>query len=171
MGGRGSSLGKGNRPPVTSGSGQLGDGAPAPVEPAVPETDQVRPESEMADTPADQPATPEAPKPDPKPDKSTQEPEQPDPTQTGSPEERIRAAFRQVAERPGRFVKLADVRALIGDDIPPEVMSQTLIAMQRTGGTVLAPDSARWALTQADHDNAIRIGGEDKHLIAIQEDE
>jgi hypothetical protein len=44
MGGRGSSLGKGSRASATSGSGQLGDGGPARVESAVPETEQVEPE-------------------------------------------------------------------------------------------------------------------------------
>lgn len=44
------------------------------------------------------------------------------------------------------------------------------LAMIRTGMVHLAPDSNRKVLTDADHAAALRIGSEDKHLLAIEDD-
>ena len=48
-------------------------------------------------------------------------------------------------------------------------MDETLLKMVRTGYAHLVPDSNRKVLTDEDHAAAIRIGGEDKHLMAIEE--
>jgi hypothetical protein len=48
-------------------------------------------------------------------------------------------------------------------------VDEVLLRMMKTGTVHLAPDSNRKMLTEADHEAAVRIGGENNHLIAIEE--
>src|SRR5215470_17711663 len=82
---------------------------------------------------------------------------------------RIAAAWQHLASQPQEWIRLARIRALL--DTPDEgQLRQTLITMIRTGMVHLAPDSNRKVLTDADHDAAIRIGGEAKHLLTFEAD-
>ncbi|HEX3786655.1 MAG TPA: hypothetical protein VHW44_02235 [Pseudonocardiaceae bacterium] len=80
----------------------------------------------------------------------------------------IRSAYGELSVKPQDWVRLAGLRAKLNGAEKDEV-DQVLLAMSRTGLVHLAPDSDRRALTDADHTAAIRIGKEDKHLVAIEE--
>ncbi|GAA2684767.1 MULTISPECIES: hypothetical protein [Actinosynnema] len=76
----------------------------------------------------------------------------------------IRDAYRELSVKPQDWVRLAKLRPRLS-----EAVDAALRRMLRHGEVHLAPDSNRKVLTDADHAAAIRIGDEDKHLIAIEE--
>ncbi|SMC99016.1 hypothetical protein [Kibdelosporangium aridum] len=78
-------------------------------------------------------------------------------------------AYRDLlAERPGRdWVGLDQLRARLNPDITKAEVDQALKGLSRTGTAHIAPESNRKTLTAADHEAAVRIGGEDNHLFAI----
>lgn len=78
----------------------------------------------------------------------------------------IAAYYEDLADGPQDPIRLATLRTLI--DTPHDLVTETLLEMTRTGFVHLVPDSNRKALTDADHEAAIRIGGEDKHLLIIE---
>lgn len=83
-------------------------------------------------------------------------------------QDQILAAYIETATKTQDWVPLRSLRAkFIGSR---DEQDAALIGLIRTGMVHLAPDSNRKTLTQADHDAAIRIGGEDNHLIAIEEE-
>lgn len=96
------------------------------------------------------------------------------PTGDGEPDEMvdleslIRTAYEALSVKPQDWVRLAKLRPRLNGAEKNEV-DQVLLAMTRTGLVHLAPDSDRKMLTDADRDAAIRIGKEDKHLVAIEE--
>jgi len=83
-------------------------------------------------------------------------------------QEQIRTVYFDLAARPQDWVRLAKLRPRLNGAARGEV-DATLTRMTKTGTVHLVPDSNRKALTDADHAAAIRIGGEDKHLMAIEE--
>ncbi|RSM58940.1 hypothetical protein DMH03_23865 [Amycolatopsis sp. WAC 01376] len=146
MGGRGSSLGKGNRPPATS-SGSTGSG-PARVEPAVPATEQPRPEPDGPEDTQPQPDPAAAPEP--------------------SIEDRIRAAVATLTANGNGWAGIVDIRNALADVDQTEV-TQALRDMARDNPNIhLAPESNRKALTDDAHAAAVTVGGEQQHIIAIQ---
>jgi hypothetical protein len=82
-------------------------------------------------------------------------------------EARVVQAWQQLAVEQSDWIRMARIRALLGD-LDPAELRQTLITMIRRGWVHLAPDSNRKMLTAADHAAAINIGGEAKHLLAIE---
>ncbi|GHF98297.1 MULTISPECIES: hypothetical protein [Amycolatopsis] len=80
----------------------------------------------------------------------------------------IRKAYRDLSDRPGEHVRLAQLRPKLNGADKDEV-DQMLVEMLKTGLVDLAPDSDRRGLTDADRAAAIRIGMEDKHFVAIEE--
>ena len=80
----------------------------------------------------------------------------------------IRTAYHKRALKPRDWVRLAEVRPLLNGATKSEV-DDVLREMSRAGRAHLAPDSNRKGLTEADHLAAIRVGSEDKHLLAIEE--
>ncbi|MGC7102506.1 hypothetical protein ACPZ19_48220 [Amycolatopsis lurida] len=87
---------------------------------------------------------------------------------TGDLESLIRQAYRALATAPQDWIRLARIRPKLNGADKSEV-DEVLLEMMKTGTVHLAPDSNRSALTDADHAAAVRIGGEDKHIIAIEE--
>jgi len=86
----------------------------------------------------------------------------------GDLESVIRAAYQVLSVKPQDWVRLAKLRPeLNGAD--KEDVDEVLLEMVKTGEVHLAPDSNRKVLTEADHAAAIRIAGEDNHLVAIEE--
>jgi hypothetical protein len=83
-------------------------------------------------------------------------------------EDRIRVEYQELSEKPQDWVRLALLRPRL-DGAEKKEVDQELLKMIRTGLVHLAPDSDRKALTAADHDAALRIGKEDKHLLLIEE--
>jgi hypothetical protein len=87
---------------------------------------------------------------------------------SGDLESLIRTAYLDLSVKPQDWVRLAKLRPRLNGADKPEVDS-VLLKMVKTGTVHLAPDSNRKVLTDADHAAAVRIGSEDKHLMAIEE--
>ncbi|WP_026425921.1 hypothetical protein [Actinokineospora inagensis] len=82
-------------------------------------------------------------------------------------EQRVREAYQKLAQAPGEWVGLARLRSLLGD-VPTEEVDEVLRELSRTRQVRLVPESNRKALTPADHEAAVRVGGEGNHLISIE---
>ncbi|MCU1686975.1 MAG: hypothetical protein JWQ81_7714 [Amycolatopsis sp.] len=82
-------------------------------------------------------------------------------------ESRIRTAYRKLARSPGDWVGLVDLRRMLGD-APTADVDAVLKELSRTRQVHLVPESNRKTLTPDDHSAAIRIGGEDSHLLSIE---
>jgi hypothetical protein len=80
----------------------------------------------------------------------------------------IRLAYRKLAKEPKDWVRLADLRPLLNGAGTSDV-DGVLKSMSRARQAQLSPDPDRKSLTAADRAAAVRIGGEDNHLIAIEE--
>jgi hypothetical protein len=83
-------------------------------------------------------------------------------------EDRVREAYLRLAETPGGLVSLARLRRGL-EDLARDDLDRVLRTMDRRREIQLEPDPNRKALTQAVRDAAVVIGGEDKHLIAIDQ--
>jgi len=79
----------------------------------------------------------------------------------------IAALYRQLAEKQGDWVRLADLRTRLNGGSRADV-DRVLRTMSKAGQAHLAPDPDRKSLTAADHEAAIRIGGEDNHLLVVE---
>jgi hypothetical protein len=80
----------------------------------------------------------------------------------------IRLAYRKLAKEPRDWVRLADLRPLLNGAGQSDV-DGVLKTMSRARQAQLVPDPDRKSLTAADRAAAVRIGGEDNHLITIEE--
>ncbi|MFC0863239.1 hypothetical protein ACFHYQ_13130 [Sphaerimonospora cavernae] len=96
-----------------------------------------------------------------------------EPSGTGTPavladdiETRIRKAYAQLAEKPNAWVSLTQLRPVLGDT-PREDVDSTLRRMISMPDVRIAPFENRKALSQEDHDAAVIIGGQAKHLVLI----
>ena len=86
---------------------------------------------------------------------------------TATIEDRVRDVYARLTPRPGGWVSLAHVRAELAD-APRADVDAALHTLHRTDGVSLIREENQKALTSADHDAAVTIGGQDKHLIAIE---
>ncbi|WP_370963091.1 hypothetical protein [Amycolatopsis sp. cg9] len=84
----------------------------------------------------------------------------------GSLEDRIRVAYRELVKEPRGWVGLVDLRPKL--DAPAAEVDAVLKELSRAGTVHLVPEDNRKALTAADHEAAIRIGGEDNHFVAFE---
>jgi hypothetical protein len=82
--------------------------------------------------------------------------------------ELISAAYLRLASEPGKFVKLRELRAELSD-VPRSELDPSLEGMYRAQQVNLVPQSNQQALTQADRESALYIGGEAKHMISIRQ--
>jgi hypothetical protein len=80
----------------------------------------------------------------------------------------IRTVYLDLSVGPQDWIRLARIRPKLNGAGKSDV-DDVLLKMMKTGTVHLAPDSNRKVLTDADHEAAIRVGGEDKHLIAMEE--
>ena len=80
----------------------------------------------------------------------------------------IREVYLDLSAGPQDWIRLARIRPRL-DGAEKSEVDETLLKMIKTGTAHLAPDSNRKVLTEADHAAAVRVGGEDKHLLAIEE--
>jgi hypothetical protein len=87
---------------------------------------------------------------------------------SGGLESLIRAVYLDLSVKPQDWIRLARIRPKLNGADKSEV-DDVLLKMMKTGTVHLAPDSNRKVLTDADHAAAVRIGGEDLHLMAIEE--
>ncbi|MFF1614746.1 hypothetical protein ACFVYA_43885 [Amycolatopsis sp. NPDC058278] len=82
-------------------------------------------------------------------------------------ETRIRVAYRELVREPRGWVALVDLRPKLGGAAAAEV-DAVLKELSRTGKAHLVPEDNRKVLTAADQEAAIRVGGEDNHLLSIE---
>ncbi|MER7865043.1 hypothetical protein ABTX61_38455 [Amycolatopsis japonica] len=83
-------------------------------------------------------------------------------------ESRIRIAYRKLSDSPRDWVGLVDLRPMLGEASRMDV-DAVLKELSRSGQIRLIPESNRKTLTAAAHAAAVRIGGEDNHLLSIEE--
>ena len=84
----------------------------------------------------------------------------------GEMTQRVAAAYQALAARPGQFVKLTELRERLAD-IPRAALDGALATMFTARRVKLIPQSSLQVLTAEDRASALRIGGEQKHLMAI----
>lgn len=90
------------------------------------------------------------------------------PVAVGEPaEDRINAAYHDLAAAPGEFVRLRDLRGHVAD-IPAPILDAALTGLYASQRINLIPQSNQQALTPEDLASAVRVGGEFKHLISIE---
>jgi len=85
----------------------------------------------------------------------------------GEIESRVRTAYQKLARSSQDWVGLVDLRPMLGD-APKADVDAVLKELSRTGQAHLVPEPNRKVLTAADHAAAVRVGGEDNHLISIE---
>jgi hypothetical protein len=83
-------------------------------------------------------------------------------------EARVVVGYRVLASEPGEFVQLS---RLLGEltDVPRADVDAALGQMYQAQRVNLVPQANQLALSAADRESALRIGGEDKHLISIEQ--
>jgi hypothetical protein len=79
---------------------------------------------------------------------------------------RVQAGYRALASGHGEFVRLRELRQRLAD-IPRPDLDSVLAAMFAAQRINLIPRSNQQALSAADREAALRVGGEYKHLISI----
>jgi hypothetical protein len=84
----------------------------------------------------------------------------------GDIDELITSSYLQLAGEPGKFVKLRELRARLSD-VPRDELDSALERLYRVQQVNLVPQANQQALTEADRESAVRIGGEAKHMISI----
>ena len=80
---------------------------------------------------------------------------------------RVEAGYRELAPVSGEFVRLRELRERLADVPRPDVDS-ALAVMFTSQRINLVPQENQQALSAADRESALRIGGENKHLISIE---
>lgn len=97
---------------------------------------------------------------------TTEAPPAEDEGSKGDLETRIRVAYRELVREPRGWVALVDLRPKLGASA--QEVDIVLKELSRAGAVHLVPEDNRKVLTPADHEAAIRIGGEDNHLLSIE---
>ncbi|GAA2143592.1 hypothetical protein [Glycomyces algeriensis] len=80
--------------------------------------------------------------------------------------EGLSAAYFALAPRPGAWVSLADLRPEL-EGVERESLDRLIHDLHVAGDVTLIPEENRRSITPEDREAAIRIGGEDRHLISI----
>jgi hypothetical protein len=79
---------------------------------------------------------------------------------------RIRAAYGQLASKPGAWVDLTALRGQLAD-VPKADLDRALKAMLRDDDVRLEPEPFGHRVGDAERQAAVHIGGEDRHKLAI----
>jgi hypothetical protein len=88
------------------------------------------------------------------------------PAPSGPLTARIISAYQALAEEPGAWVSLGRLRPFFAD-IPRDRLDDSLRLLSREEGVNIAPESNQKTLTEADIKAALRLGGQENHLLAI----
>jgi hypothetical protein len=81
-------------------------------------------------------------------------------------ESRIKTAYLELADKLGEFVKLSELRLKL-PDVSSADLDSTLDRMYRGQRINLVAQANQGALSDADRESALLIGGKHKHLISI----
>lgn len=84
-----------------------------------------------------------------------------------APSERIRAAYHALADQPGAWVTLTELRSALGDVVRADLDTE-LVLLQRQPGVSLIPQENQKLLTESDRAAAVVVGTQKCHLIAIE---
>jgi hypothetical protein len=76
-------------------------------------------------------------------------------------------AYQALAAEPGEFVKVRELRDRLSVIARPDLDS-ALERMYRAQRVNLVPQDNQQALTDADRQSALRVGGEFKHLLSVR---
>ncbi|MBL7256213.1 hypothetical protein [Paractinoplanes lichenicola] len=79
---------------------------------------------------------------------------------------RVLAAVRALAEKPGDWVGLRRLRPFFAD-VPRDELDEALRQLSDRGAVTIVPESNQRTLTAADHEAALRLGGQENHLLAV----
>lgn len=79
---------------------------------------------------------------------------------------RILAAVQALAAKTGDWVSLRRLRPFFAD-VPREQLDEVLRQLSDSGAVTIVPESNQKTLTTADHEAALRLGGQDNHLLAV----
>jgi len=82
-------------------------------------------------------------------------------------EQRIRAAYRELATKPDAWVSLTRLRPLLGE-VPRATVDETLVRMNRMKDVNIVPEANQKMLSKEDRDAAVTIGEQEKHLLWIE---
>ena len=85
---------------------------------------------------------------------------------SGSLTARVVSAYRALADEPGAWVSLRRLRPFLAD-VPRDDVDEALRRLSRSEGVTIAPESNQKTLTEADVAAALRLGGQENHLLAI----
>jgi hypothetical protein len=100
--------------------------------------------------------------------KASQQPapqEEQEPREPADIEARVLAAYHELDPEPAQFVKLTEIRLRLAELPRPDV-DAALDRMYRSQRINLIPQSSPRALSAEDREAALRIGGQDKHLMS-----
>ncbi|MEV4132244.1 hypothetical protein AB0J72_08775 [Dactylosporangium sp. NPDC049742] len=81
-------------------------------------------------------------------------------------EARIRETYTALAPHLGAWVKHTDVRGKLSD-VPAAALDEAFSLLSRAEDVEMMPESNQKTLSAEDHRNAVRVGGQDTHLMAI----
>ncbi|MCM4080479.1 hypothetical protein [Paractinoplanes hotanensis] len=79
---------------------------------------------------------------------------------------RITSAYSALADEPGAWVSLRRLRPFFAD-VARDDLDEALRDLSRSDGVNIVPESNQKALTPADREAALRLGGQENHLLAI----
>jgi len=80
--------------------------------------------------------------------------------------DRIRVAYADLAAEPGAWVRLKRLRAKLGD-VPTADLDRALRQLLHDSDVDLEPEPNQKTLDDDDRRAAVRVGGEDRHILAI----
>ncbi|SDT31633.1 hypothetical protein [Actinoplanes derwentensis] len=81
-------------------------------------------------------------------------------------ESRIRQVYHSLAPEPGEWVRHTAVRQKLGD-VPGEALDEVFRLLSRAEDVEMMPEINQKTLTAEDRRTAVRVGGQDTHLISI----
>ncbi|GID31126.1 hypothetical protein [Paractinoplanes brasiliensis] len=79
---------------------------------------------------------------------------------------RVLSAVQALAAKSGDWVSLRRLRPFFAD-VPREQLDEALRQLSDSGAVTIVPESNQRTLTAADHEAALRLGGQDNHLLAV----
>ncbi|MCO8274647.1 hypothetical protein M1L60_29025 [Actinoplanes sp. TRM 88003] len=79
---------------------------------------------------------------------------------------RVVSAYHALANEPGAWVSLRRLRPFFAD-VPRDRVDEVLRELSDRGEANIVPESNQKTLTAADHEAALRLGGQQNHLLAI----
>ncbi|WP_430787219.1 hypothetical protein [Actinoplanes sp. G11-F43] len=81
-------------------------------------------------------------------------------------ETRVRQVYHSLAPEPGGWVKHTAVRQKLGD-VPGEALDEVFRLLGQAEDVEMMPEANQKTLTAEDRRDAVRVGGQDTHLISI----